>query len=296
MDLLWEVLLAGVVFIAMAVVCSGQEPQGPRFYVSTEGSDAWSGTLAEPNAEKTDGPFATLARARNESRRQKPKGATVLVRAGTYYLPEPLVLGPEDSGTEEHPITYRAYPGETVILSGGRRIDGPWKTDDGRIHYTDLPDVKDGKWYFRQLRVGDERQTRARCPNFDPKDPWLGGFHHVAQFGFQAGLGCLQEKGTWLEYDIDVPADGEYTVRVYYANNGQTNMKFFKFTDMSNRTTLSVDGGEAMPVADLTETGSFYSGFRWAKAGKMRLTKGKHVLRWANPQGGALSLDRKSVV
>ena len=36
---------------------------------------------------------------------------------------------------------------------------------------------------------------------------------------------------------------------------------------------------------------SFYEGFRWARAGRVRLTKGKHVARWHNPRGGALSLD-----
>ena len=31
-----------------------------ELYVSTLGNDSWSGTLADPNSEKTDGPFATL--------------------------------------------------------------------------------------------------------------------------------------------------------------------------------------------------------------------------------------------
>ncbi len=35
------------------------------FYVSVGGSDRWSGTLAASNAQKTDGPFATLERARD---------------------------------------------------------------------------------------------------------------------------------------------------------------------------------------------------------------------------------------
>ena len=38
------------------------------FYVATDGNDAWSGTLASPNAAKTDGPFATLQRARDAVR------------------------------------------------------------------------------------------------------------------------------------------------------------------------------------------------------------------------------------
>ena len=34
-------------------------------YVSPAGDDRWSGRLAEPNAAHNDGPFATLARARD---------------------------------------------------------------------------------------------------------------------------------------------------------------------------------------------------------------------------------------
>ena len=35
------------------------------FYVSLLGNDNWSGKLAEPNFNKTDGPFATIERAKN---------------------------------------------------------------------------------------------------------------------------------------------------------------------------------------------------------------------------------------
>ena len=41
------------------------------FFVSKDGDDAWSGRLATPNAEKTDGPFATLAKAKDAVRAMK---------------------------------------------------------------------------------------------------------------------------------------------------------------------------------------------------------------------------------
>src|SRR5207249_7797146 len=34
------------------------------FYVATNGNDSWSGTLDAPNGDSSDGPFATLNRAR----------------------------------------------------------------------------------------------------------------------------------------------------------------------------------------------------------------------------------------
>ena len=43
------------------------------FFVSPTGNDLWSGTLAVPNAGKTDGPFATLERAQKAVRALKLK-------------------------------------------------------------------------------------------------------------------------------------------------------------------------------------------------------------------------------
>ena len=65
------------------------------FYVATNGNDSWSGTLSSPNDGKTDGPFASLVKARNASR--LAKGATIYVREGTYFLNEPFILTSEDS-------------------------------------------------------------------------------------------------------------------------------------------------------------------------------------------------------
>ena len=88
----------------------------------------------------------------------------VLIRGGTYPQTQTLVFGPEDSGTEKHSITYAAAPGEKVVLSGGRTITG-WKRGAGAIWTAELPEVKAGKWYFRQLFVDGRRAIRARTPN-----------------------------------------------------------------------------------------------------------------------------------
>ena len=99
-------------------------------YVATNGNDAWSGTLAEPNAAKTDGPFATLERARDEIRALKKStglpqaGVTILVRGGTYALAKPFELTAEDSGTADSPVSYCASNNEAVYLTGGKTITG----------------------------------------------------------------------------------------------------------------------------------------------------------------------------
>ena len=102
-----------------------QQETGAAFFVATDGDDGWSGSLAEPNAERTDGPFATLARARDAVREMKGadnlnEPVSVMVRGGKYYLEDPLVLGSRDSDTRNCPVTYTAYPDEKPILSGGR--------------------------------------------------------------------------------------------------------------------------------------------------------------------------------
>ncbi len=147
-------------------------------YVSAQGNDAWSGRLPEPNAAKTDGPFATLVRARDAIRATRAGSAlrtpvNVYVRGGVYALSEPLVFLPTDSGTPEAPITYAAFPGEKVILSGGRVITG-WKrapspaagqNNRPELWTAEVPGVKEGEWYFHQLFVNGERRQRARAPN-----------------------------------------------------------------------------------------------------------------------------------
>ena len=47
------------------------------FVISPQGNDSWSGQLAEANTAHTDGPFATLEKAKSEVRTaavEKPKG------------------------------------------------------------------------------------------------------------------------------------------------------------------------------------------------------------------------------
>lgn len=115
-------------FLAVAMLAApavAQAPQPLTLYVAANGNDAWSGKLPDPNAEGTDGPFATLARARDAIRELKAQGplvaggVEVLVRGGEYPLSQPFELTADDSGTAEAPVRYSAHPGEHVRLMGG---------------------------------------------------------------------------------------------------------------------------------------------------------------------------------
>ena len=62
-------LLAAIAIGLLASVCGAAE-----FYVATNGNDRWSGRFPEPNADRSDGPLASLAAARDAVRRpgQRP--------------------------------------------------------------------------------------------------------------------------------------------------------------------------------------------------------------------------------
>jgi len=176
-------LLVGAIAASLAVAVGAQAP-AVTFIVATDGNDAWSGKLATPNADRTDGPFATLTRARDAVRALKQAGGlpaggvAVQVRAGTYELAAPLKLTAEDAGTEAAPVVYGARPGERVILTGARRVTGftPYK---GEILQADMAAQGFKGIAFRQLFLDGQRQVLARYPNFDPTNPHGGGFAYV---------------------------------------------------------------------------------------------------------------------
>jgi len=148
-----------------------------QFYLSPAGRDDWSGKLSDPTSAQDDGPFATPVRARDAARqwrRENPADHVEIVfRDGTYTLAETLVLGPEDDAAADRPLTWRAYEGETPVLSGGVPVTGWRKLGDepshlhpaakGKVYVADLPD---GLGYTRSLYAGDRRLPRARGEGF----------------------------------------------------------------------------------------------------------------------------------
>ncbi|MFP4974138.1 Ig-like domain-containing protein [Paenibacillus sp. CN-4] len=126
---------------------------GHELYVSPKGKDTNKGTKSSP--------FQTIGRAQQEVRRlnaDMEADIVVNLRKGTYTLTEPLKFGPEDSGTNGYFITYRSYPGEQAVISGGRTITGWKKYDKERGIYR----ANVGKLETRQLFVDGVRAVRAR--------------------------------------------------------------------------------------------------------------------------------------
>lgn len=161
-----------------------------RFYVATDGNDAFSGTRPRPNRAGTDGPVATIAAAQRlvraklkEVGKRDKRGRTVLPRpirvevaGGTYRLSKPLEFKTADSGqrpsrnarTEpKRPVIWAAAEGQTPVFSGGKQITGfkPTTLANGvEAWVASVPQASSGKWWFRQLWVNGQRRLRPRLP------------------------------------------------------------------------------------------------------------------------------------
>lgn len=132
-----------------ALPCGGSAAS--TLYVATDGNDSWSGSLPAPNAGRTDGPFASPARAQQAVQALAgTQAVTIQLRAGTYYLPlsptnpGTLVFGARDSGTASLPVTWQNYPGETPVLSGGVPVGSgglglTWTRGAGNLWQVQLP-------------------------------------------------------------------------------------------------------------------------------------------------------------
>jgi len=158
-----SLLMIGLAFSLAWTSCAAATTS----YISMDGRDQWSGRLARPNADGTDGPVASLAGARDAIRRLKAQAplsepVRILVADGTYALREPFVLTSQDSGSEQCPIRYEAAEGARPVFTGARYITRISKDTNG-LWQARLPRGTAGT--FEQLYVNGRRAVRARTPN-----------------------------------------------------------------------------------------------------------------------------------
>jgi len=158
--------------LAMVICWSADASE---IFVSLKGSDANNGSKKRP--------FATLERARDEIRKRKqsaklPESFTVFVRRGVYSLPKGLQFKKQDSGSATAPIVWQAYRDEEVSLIGGRMIHRftPYK---GKILKANVASQGFQGVAFKQLIFDGQRQHLARYPNFDPQNPYGGGWAYA---------------------------------------------------------------------------------------------------------------------
>jgi hypothetical protein len=157
------------------------------FYVSTEGNDTWTGKLAEPNTTKTDGPFATVKRAKLAVRLIKKdcyRNIYVLIRGGEHRLSETEVFTPADSHYDAYQIVYMAYPGENPVFSSDVEITG-WQlaksvknlpaAAKGKVYVAPMSLIPEGKARFYTMYDNGKLLARARSKGFEPTKSMSGG-------------------------------------------------------------------------------------------------------------------------
>jgi len=205
------------------------------YYVAADGNDAWSGALPKPNAAGTDGPFATLERARDEVRRRKAVGAlptggvAVGILTGGYGLEHSVEFGPQDSGTAEAPITYRAA-GAQVRFMGGKAITGWTRITDPAI-LERLDAAVRGGVLQADLKAAGVKDLGAVA---------AGGGKARAELvcqGQYMTLSRYPNPGEWLRI-ADVPQTGEK------AYEHEKNVHYGRFTYESDRPARWKDTGD----------------------------------------------------
>ncbi|MDF7824770.1 hypothetical protein P4B35_12165 [Pontiellaceae bacterium B12227] len=140
------------------LACMSMAAHALELYVGPAGADSNAGTK--------DAPFATVAAARDALRASGKLGeelSTVTLADGVYYLPETLVFTPEDSGSEQYPVVYRAQNRGQAVLSGGLKLELDWKPYKGGIYQAKPPAGLD----IDQLIIDGTNQRMARYPNYD---------------------------------------------------------------------------------------------------------------------------------
>lgn len=125
--------------------------------VSPKGDDDAPGSLSHP--------VRSLERALTLSR--SVGRSTVLLRAGTYELSQPLQITAANS-----PLRIANYEHEEAILSGGTRLQLAWRPYRDGIFQATVPKGTTTD----QLFINNRRQVLARYPNFDPDARYLNGF------------------------------------------------------------------------------------------------------------------------
>ena len=228
-------------------------------HLAPDGDDSWSGLLPEANLARTDGPLRTLAAAQTAVRRLKAALTAaaeirVWLRGGTYELDATWQLSAQDSGFpradarlgQTWPVVWAAWPGETPVISGGRRISGPWCSETINGQEALIADLPAAGKNFRQLWVNDRRARRPclpkqgvrkveRSPDADFAGwGWDGG---ESRFNFKAGelsaswrnLGDieLQFFGWWKAPRVGLLAINETQRLAYFDRNTRMRLEWY---------------------------------------------------------------------
>jgi hypothetical protein len=141
-----------------------------EIWVSPSGSDSNPGTKELP----METILTALRKARELRRLNDPavkEGTHIILKGGIFKIVEPILVRPEDSGTEDSPVFIEAALGEHPVISSGINIIN-WKKVSGTVPglpeeaqgntwIADIPELAGRKLEFRQLWVNGQKAMRA---------------------------------------------------------------------------------------------------------------------------------------
>lgn len=145
-------------------------------YVAPYGKDVNDGSREKPLATLQ----AALRKARDMRRLNNPAiqgGIHIKLLNGTYFITSPVIIRPEDSGTDDSPTWIEADTDAHPVLSGGIVLNG-WKRlakpvaalskkAMANVWVASVPKVQGNLFNFRQLWVNDVKAIRAKSANGD---------------------------------------------------------------------------------------------------------------------------------
>ena len=143
-----------IVLVSVLAVLAPSASRAVEFHVAPSGNDRLSGRRSSISG--SDGPFATLERARDEIRSLRRGGhisgpVTVWIHGGTYVRSGSFALGPEDGGRPDAPVTYAAATGEDVRIAGGAAVRG-WRRVESGPAFSRLAVAAAGHVFWTDLR------------------------------------------------------------------------------------------------------------------------------------------------
>lgn len=148
------------------------------------------------------------------------KSVELKLTSGTYYLDKQIILGPEFSGTKEHPFIITAETNNTVTLSAAKKVLLNWQPHEN------IMKAKLSMSNVQSLYIDGVKQISARYPNFDSS---------VAVFnGYDAEAISTERVATWKK------PEGGY---VHALHEGRWGGMHYLITGVDKQGELILDGG-----------------------------------------------------
>jgi len=199
-------------------------------------------------------------------------------RGGAYGWSQPVrvrVVPPKPKPTEFTPKANTQSALLSAIAEAAKAGGGVVRLPAGAIELDRTLKVPAGV-----VIVGTgRRRSTLRFATTEPGayavgSPRTGWGHNPKEF---------HSPGDVIEYTLDVPRTGEWTVWLYYRCNTPRAQK----AGISGHMTLSA-GGETVSLENLPHTS--WSRIGWARSARLKLTKGPQKLTWTNVNGAVVNL------